>query len=161
MGGHDEGHVLLVALLAPRRGGGPGAVGGQPALLDPCVHVRLVVYAELYHVLVSLGGCGDLPEADVADGAVPRGGDHGDIVPALGLEGVDYASGSIGDEAEVEAEGGNLDVPDGAHGARPVAIDHGPRPEGLERELPEEGATAAGAASCAALEQVLLVSFIE
>ena len=73
------GEVVALA----KRGGGGGA-------LDAGVHVRLVVVAEVHHVVAPLHGPGQGLEADVVGAAVAADGEEFEVVPDLAplLEGL-------------------------------------------------------------------------
>ncbi|CAN4008624.1 TVP38/TMEM64 family membrane protein, partial [Dysosmobacter welbionis] len=81
VGHHDLRQVLLLLHLAGdhralRRGGGVGKVGGGGGTLDAGVHVRLVVVADIHHVVAALHGAGQALEADVVGAAVAAEGDE-------------------------------------------------------------------------------------
>ena len=90
---HDLGQILLVLLLADRAGAGRRGGRARKArrrgrALNAGVHVRLVVVAEIYHVVTALHRAGERLEADVVGAAVAADGEElvGIVDPALALE---------------------------------------------------------------------------
>ena len=75
----QEPDGVVVALGKARRGG---------RALNAGVHVRLIVVAEIYHVVTALHRAGERLEADVVGAAVAADGEElvGIVDPALALE---------------------------------------------------------------------------
>ncbi len=108
------------------RRGGLGAERGERALLDARVHVRLVVVADVEHVVVAVDGARQRLDADVGRAAVAREAHHRAVVGLLalraqaGLDAGEHAGrgGKRRDHRVVgEAELREVE-PDGAHAAR-------------------------------------------
>ena len=93
MRGHDLGQVLFVLLFAHRnragrRGGCIGKARRGRRTLDTGVHIRLVVIAEVHHIVPALHRTGERLEADVVGAAVAADGEElvGVIQLALAFE---------------------------------------------------------------------------
>ncbi len=80
----DRGHILLREWVAagrarPRRArGGACAIGRRTRPLDPCVHVGLVVVADVGDIVATLEGAADAEHPDIERGAVA--GDTDDLL---------------------------------------------------------------------------------
>ena len=81
MGGDDLSQILAVLILTFRvcahRGGGSVRVErGGGGTLDTGIHIRLVVIADVNHVVVSFHGAGEGLKTDVVCTAVASEGDE-------------------------------------------------------------------------------------
>ena len=131
MGGHDLKEALLVGkaavhVLAGRRGGGPGTVRRERAALDARIHIRLVVVADVEHVVVAVDSAGQRLQAYVGSAAIAGKAHHGAV---LRLDALRLKAGlNAGEDARSGGEGRN----------------HGVVGKGQLREVEAHGAHAAG-----------------
>ena len=166
--GHDLEHVLLLRQAAAhvrpgRRGGGLGAERRERAFLDARVHVRLVVVADVQHVIVAVDGARQRLDADVGGAAVAGEAHHRAIVGLLalraqaGLDAGEHAGrGRERRDHRVVGEAELREVEaDGAHATRRQRA-HRVRPQNLERRAHGQRPAASGARLVA--EEELVVS---